>query len=201
MLHEISKVYLLRKILCIFLTGLVIKIMDDYIDQDIDVLKKESNLYIALEYGGLPYGLLLLSLAIILDFPTALSLFFSSFAVGMAGVQSAKMPSGLYGFQESLLVVFFGIFLFKSEMLSSLFIIVTIQLWDDFLDYENDKISKKNFAFLLGKVECLLLAIIFFLLTVYFDYIKAISAIIAMHIIVYIIKLLLGNEKQSEHGA
>jgi len=168
--------------------------MDDYIDQDIDVIKNEPNLYIALEYGGLPYALLLLSLAAVMDLTAAISLFLSSFAVGMVGNLTVKMPSGLYGFFESIIVILLGIILFKSEMLSSLFIMAAIQLWDDFLDYENDNMSKKNLAFLLGKVECLLLAIIFFLLTVFFDYVKAITSIIAMHIIIYIIKLL-GNQR------
>lgn len=197
MLLGISKVYLFKKVFSIFLTGIVIKIMDDYLDQDIDVIEKQPNLYIALEYGGLPYTLLLLSLAIMLDFITALSLFFSSFAVGMAGKLTVKMPSGLYGYHESLIVVLLGFIIFKLEMVSSLLIIVTIQLWDDFLDYESDKISKKNLAFVLGKVECLLLTIIFFLLAFYFDYIKAISSIFFMHAIVYKIKLLLNNQNTS----
>ncbi len=55
--------------------------------------------------------------------------------------------------------------------------------------------NKYNLAFQLGKVECLLLAVILFLLTAYFDYIKAIASIIAMHVIVYIIRLLPDNQK------
>lgn len=194
MLPGISKIFFLKKFFSVLIIGFAIKIMDDYIDQDIDVIKNEPNLYIALEYGGLPYALLLLSLAAVIDLDAAISLFLSSFAVGMVGNLTVKMPSGLYGFFESIIVILLGIILFKSEMLSSLFIMAAIQLWDDFLDYENDNMSKKNLAFLLGKVECLLLAIIFFLLTVFFDYVKAITSIIAMHIIIYIIKLL-GNQR------
>ncbi|HHY42220.1 MAG TPA: hypothetical protein GX514_05170 [Thermoanaerobacterales bacterium] len=194
MLPGISKIFFLKKFFSVLIVGFAIKIMDDYIDQDIDVIKNEPNLYIALEYGGLPYALLLLSLAAVMDLTAAISLFLSSFAVGMVGNLTVKMPSGLYGFFESIIVILLGIILFKSEMLSSLFIMAAIQLWDDFLDYEKDNMSKKNLAFLLGKVECLLLAIIFFLLTVFFDYVKAITSIIAMHIIIYIIKLL-GNQR------
>jgi len=168
--------------------------MDDYLDQDIDALENQPNIYISLEYGGLPYALFLFSLAFILDPITALSLFFASFAVGMVGNLTAIMPSGLYGYQESIIVALLGFIIFKIEMLSSLLIITTIQLWDDLLDYENDKMRKNNLAFLLGKVECLLLTIIFFLLTAYFDYTKAITSLIVMHIILYIIKLLLKNQ-------
>ena len=194
MLPGISKIFFLKKFFSVLIVGFAIKIMDDYIDQDIDVIRNEPNLYIARGYGGLPYALLLLSLAAVMDLTAAISLFLSSFAVGMVGNLTVKMPSGLYGFFESIIVILLGIILFKSEMLSSLFIMAAIQLWDDFLDYENDNMSKKNLAFLLGKVECLLLAIIFFLLTVFFDYVKAITSIIAMHIIIYIIKLL-GNQR------
>ncbi|NLZ54952.1 MAG: hypothetical protein GX892_17765, partial [Thermoanaerobacteraceae bacterium] len=109
MFHGISEVFLFKKVVSIFFTGIVIKIMDDYLDQDIDIIDKQPNLYIALEYGGLPYVLLLLSFAIMLDFAAALSLFFSSFAVGMAGKLTAKMPSGLYGYHESLIVVLLGL--------------------------------------------------------------------------------------------
>lgn len=162
--------------------------MDDYSDQNIDILTREPNLYIAMELGGLPYALLLLSLAFILDPFTSLGLFLASFALGMVGSMNAKMPTGLYGYQESVITVLLGFFfLEKINMVSSTFIIAAIQLWDDFLDYETDKINKKNWAFQLGKIECLLLAIIFFLLSFYLDYIKAITSIISMHVIVYII--------------
>jgi len=93
-----------------------------------------------------------------------------------------------------MVIVLLGLVIFKIEMLSSLLIMAAIQLWDDLMDYESDKIRKNNLAFLLGKVECLLLAIIFFLLTAYFDYTKAIGSIITMHLILYIIKILLDNQ-------
>jgi len=186
--------YLLTKVFSIFLMGIVIKIMDDYMDQDIDAIENQPNIYTALEQGGLPYALLLFSLACIFDHITAVSLFLSSFAVGMVGNLTAKMPSGLYGYQESMVIVLLGLVIFKIEMLSSLLIMAAIQLWDDLMDYESDKIRKNNLAFLLGKVECLLLAIIFFLLTAYFDYTKAIGSIITMHLILYIIKILLDNQ-------
>lgn len=195
MSFETSDVYFLKKVFSILITGIVIKIMDDYFDQDIDALEKQPNIYMAMEYGGLPYTLLLFSLAFMLDPITALSLFFSSFAIGMVGHLTVKMPSGLYGYHESIIVVVLGFVLLKLEMLSSLFIVMVIQLWDDYLDYEKDRMNKYNLAFQLGKVECLLLAVILFLLTAYFDYIKAIASIIAMHVIVYIIRLLPDNQK------
>ncbi|AEE91472.1 conserved membrane protein of unknown function [Tepidanaerobacter acetatoxydans Re1] len=196
MLCTISKLFILRKILSIFLTGCVIKLMDDYLDQDIDVLEDEPNLFTILELGGLPYALLLLSLAFFLDLVTALSLFLASFALGMGGNLTAKMPSGLYGYQESFIVLLLGFMSLKINMLSSMLIIAVIQLWDDVKDYKRNKINKKNLAFLLGKVECSLLAVICFLLSFYLDSIKAVSSIISTYLITYIIRLILiKNEK------
>ena len=82
----ISNAYIIKKILSVFFTGMVIKIMDDYLDQDIDFLQKDQNLFTVIEYGGLPYALILLSLAFVFDPVTSLSLFLGSFALGMAGV-------------------------------------------------------------------------------------------------------------------
>lgn len=112
-------------------------------DQDIDILEKQQNIFTAIEYGGLPYALLLLSLAFMLDPVVSLSLFLASFAVGMAGELTARMPSGLYSYQESIIVVILGFIFLKINMASSILIIVTIQLWDDFIDYDKDKINKK----------------------------------------------------------
>lgn len=196
MLFIISKLFILKKILSVFLTGCVIKIMDDYLDQDIDILENEQNLFTVLELGVLPYALLLLSLAFFLDSVTALSLFLASFAVGMGGNLTAKMPSGLYGYQESFIVLLLGFLSLKINMLSSILIIIVIQLLDDIKDYKRNKINKKNLAFLLGKVECYLLAVICFLLSFYLDSIKAVSSIISTYLITYIIRLLLiKNEK------
>jgi hypothetical protein len=193
----ISNVYLIKKVLSIFLTGLVIKIMDDYLDQDIDFIEKEQNLFTAIEYGGLPYALIVLSLAFIFDPVTSLSLFFGSFAVGMAGDLTVKMPSGLYGYQEIIIVVSLGLLILKINMASSILIMISIQLWDDYKDCDKDVINKKNWAFLLGKVECLLLSTIFFLLCFYLDYVKAISSVISMQMIIYIIYLFLTNYKKA----
>ena len=76
--------------------------MDDYTDQNIDKMLEKPNIYEAMELGGLPYVLLLLSLAFILDPITSLSLFLSSYVIGMMGSINVKMPSGLYGYQESI---------------------------------------------------------------------------------------------------
>ena len=197
MLPTTSKIYIIKKIISIFLTGIVIKIMDDFLDQDIDSLyRKGLNIFLVVEHSVMSYTLLLLSFAFILDPVTSLSLFFASFALGMLTNLTVKMPTGLYGYQESLIIVFVGCILFRTNMLSSLLIILTVQLCDDFLDFDRDKVTKKNLAFLMGKTECSLLAITAFLLTLYFDYIKAIFTAISafsVYIVLYIIEMKLSE--------
>lgn len=162
-------------------------------DQDIDNIGKKRNLFFTVKYGGLPYALLLLSFAFVLDPIVALSLFLSSFSLGMGWELTAKMPSGLYGYQESIVAFLLGFMLFKINMVSSMSIIISIQLWDDVMDYSSDKINKKNIAFLLGKIECFLLAIVFFLFALYLDLVKSILSMISMHIILFIVNILLTN--------
>ncbi|HHW02755.1 MAG TPA: hypothetical protein GXX35_08100 [Thermoanaerobacterales bacterium] len=198
--------FALKTFLSVFLTGMVVKIMDDYMDMEFDELIKKDNITRILRLGTLPYALFIFSLACILNPPTAISLFFASFSTGMAGNLNAKMPSGLYGYQESILTIIMAVVLFGAvETFSSLFLIIAIQLWDDYADYRTDIYSTKNWAFLLGKNECLLLGIIFFISSLYLDFFKALSGIFSLGAIVNIINLWFHNvnklEKPDEEAA
>lgn len=181
----------LKMFFSIFFTGITIKMMDDFIDEDFDHLIGIFNLTKELGPGIVSYILLIFSLAIVLNPKVATSLFFVSFSIGMVGNLTAKMPSGLYGYQESIIVLILALFLSGTkEVFSSLFLITAIQLWDDYLDYTGDKYSSKNWAFILGKTECFILGLLNFLASLYLDYIKAILGIISAILIVYIINIL-----------
>ncbi|WP_422448896.1 hypothetical protein [Thermoanaerobacterium sp. DL9XJH110] len=183
--------YIVKKVLSIFLTGIAIKLMDDHVDQDIDSMLNKSSLAAIIGNGIVTYVLFVFSLGCVFDVKTSASLFLASFTLGMANNVTAKMPSGLYGYQESIIGLVFGLFMLgSSDMLSSLFVMAVIQLLDDYLDFSKDIVSKKNWAFILGKMECLILAAMFFLASIYFDYVKALASIIFMPIIVYIINIL-----------
>src|SRR5690606_32279070 len=119
---------------------------------------------------------------------TAVSLFLASYIIGMFSNLYGYMPTGLYGYQESIIVFFVSVLFLKGELISSLFIIISIQLLDYYIDYKKD-FSKYNLAFVFGKFECLLLAIIFFFISLYFDYLKSILSFLSAFAIVYIIKL------------
>lgn len=159
-------------------------------DREFDDLINNVNLAKFLGTGVVPYILVIFSLACILNPAAAITLFFASYITGMAGDVNAKMPSGLFGYQETVMIILLGLMIFGAgEMFSSIFLIIAIQFWDDYVDYNTDKYSTKNWAFILGKNESLLLGIIFFISSMYIDYFKALSGIISMFIIVYIINL------------
>lgn len=189
---------LVSKIFAVFLTGLVIKMMDDFIDSEYDDMLGKRNLSNVLGRGILPYAIFIFSLACLLDPRTSIGLFFSSYILGMVTDYNVKMPAGLYGYQESLIVLSLGILLLGfSEITSSLFIMGFVQLWDDLCDYKKEKNCGKNYVKLLGKVECIILSIICFLSAFYFDAVKTVAASLSAASIVYIIFLLSSCEEVS----
>lgn len=195
----IFNTFALKKFMSILLAGIVVKIMDDYMDREFDELVNNDNTTKILGLGMMPYAIFIFSLGCIFNPTAAISLFFASFATGMAGNFNAKMPSGLYGYQEALMAIVLGLILFGAvEMFSSLLLIAAIQLWDDYVDYNKDIYSTKNWAYIIGKNESLLLGIIFFISSLYLDYIKALSGIISVWAIVYIIKLWFNNYHKPE---
>ncbi|MCR4430614.1 MAG: hypothetical protein NUV45_06300 [Tepidanaerobacteraceae bacterium] len=186
----IYNTFIIKKFISIFLTGIVIKLMDDYMDSEFDDLIKNINLAKFLGKGVVPYTLFVFSLASMLNYSAAITLFFASYITGMTTNFDEKMPSGLFGYQEMIIIFLFGCIVFgTAEMFSSLFLIIAIQLWDDYVDYHSDKYSIKNLAFVLGRNESLLLGIIFLISSMYIDCLKTLSGIASMLIIVYIINL------------
>lgn len=189
---------LVRKLFAVFLTGFVIKLMDDFIDLEYDTVLKRQNFSNVLGKGVLPYTLFIFSLACFLEPSTSISLFFSSYIIGMTADYGTKMPSGLYGYQESLITLILGILILgSSETLSSLFIMWSVQLWDDLYDYKKEIACGKNYVKMLGKVECLVFSIICFLSALYLDAVKTIAVSFSAISIVYIIYLLSNSEEVS----
>jgi len=174
----------------VFLTGFVIKMLDDYTDEEFDKLVGSPNITVVLGTGIISYAILFFSLACVLNVEISVSLFLASFSLGMTGNLFVKMPSGLKGYQESLLTTVLGIILFKRQMVAALLLMSSVHLLDDYFDYDNEAFSKKNWAFVLGKVECFLVAAIFFLMSLLIDHLMALSVVISAPSIVYIIKLL-----------
>lgn len=165
--------------------------MDDYIDRDIDSLAGQKNIFNLNNCRIMPYILLIFGLACFINKKTTLTLFFASYSIGMMGSLEAKMPTSLYGYQESIIIVILGIILFGiTEMGSSVFIIACVHLLDDYIDYNKDKNYKKNLVSILGKVEVVILSLIFMLSAIYIDPFKSVLVLILINPVVYITNLL-----------
>lgn len=189
MLYTIFNI--IKQVICVFFTGLVIKMMDDYIDRDIDSLSGQKNIFTLSNCRIIPYVLLIFGLACFINKETALTLFFASYSIGMMGTLKAKMPTSLYGYQESIIIIVLGVILFGiTEMSSSIFIIACVHLLDEYIDYNKDKKYKKNWVFLLGKTEVLILGLIFLLSAIYMNPLKSILVLFLTYPVVYITYLL-----------
>jgi len=164
----------------LLLTGAAIKTMDDSLDAP-----SAPSACLTEQPGALAYALLFLAGGAGLNAALAISLFFAAYAIGMAYDLTEKMPSGLYGYQESLLVAGVGAALFGwAEMLGSLLVIACIQLLDDLRDQTEDRLSgQKNLARRYGQVEIALLGTILLLAAARLALVKAVLTILASLVI------------------
>ncbi|ACL69911.1 hypothetical protein [Halothermothrix orenii] len=134
-----------KRFFSIFLVGLVIKIMDDYLDIDIDNLKEEINIVRVLDRGVLPYSLIIIVIALALNFKEAATYFLASYTVGMAKINNYVLPSKLKSWQESIFVFILSVIFFSwLQTLSAIILITGLQIVDDFIDYRYDKYKEKN---------------------------------------------------------
>ncbi|WP_459844242.1 hypothetical protein [Halanaerocella petrolearia] len=143
------------------MAGLVIKLMDDYLDQEIDRLNNRQTLALKLQRGVLPYTLLLFSFAVIIDYKLAISLFWSSYIVGM-GFNGESLPTGMKAYQESFIMILLGFWILGvKNFLFSLAVIFFIQLIDDYIDYHLEEyVNQSNFVNYLDRIGTLLVAMI-----------------------------------------
>ena len=135
-----------RQVAAITLSGLAIKLLDDYLD------RQEAD-----ELRPLPaYAILALSVAVALAPGPALSLFLAAYAVGMLKDLAVPFPAGLVGWQEIALVLLGGLLLTGwREMLGSVALMVAAQSAVDLLDWGLDRAhGRPSWVGRLGLGEC-----------------------------------------------
>ncbi len=149
-------------VISVILCAIAVKLVDDFLDQDLDTSASSHNFANSLGKGTIIYAMLALTLAISINALVTIPLFLASYSIGMFSDLQQPFPSGLKGWQESLLVIFCGILFWGWEqMFFSLLFISSVQLFDDYVDLEKDQVvGCRNIARQIGKVECLLLSII-----------------------------------------
>lgn len=193
-------VSLLKNMLAIFFCGLSIKMMDDFLDQEYDLLCDKKTLVQKLDKATLPYSLLLLMVALVLNPSLAGSLFLASYIVGMGKDLFYFLPSRLPSYGEMILGLLLGISLFGFlEMTTSLAVVYLVQLLDDLHDYFNEKERiGSNLVERLGKVECILLTVIFFFLSLIFSLEKTLMVLaLTPAIICFLEKSPMGKESSN----
>lgn len=126
-------------ILC---AGLAVKLMDDFLDLQYDSQAGIPSPAVRLGEATLPYGLILLAVGAAFHPPVALSLFLAAYAIGMVQDLKRSLPSGLTGWQESLLSLGLGALLLGPVIqIWGLAMMVFVQAVDDTIDYHVDQMS------------------------------------------------------------
>lgn len=144
--------------LSVALCSAAVKLIDDFLDKDIDFSAGRKNWAELVGAGSIVYAALFLAFAATLDAQVSLSLFLACYIVGMFNSLGQRLPSKLNGWQESLVIFLIGLFFFGiKQMLFALCFILAIQLIDDCIDFRLDRLSgHRNFAHRFGQLECLL---------------------------------------------
>lgn len=153
------------RIPAVFFLGLVIKSMDDFLDEPWPPTKGILSRFAK---GLLPYSLVLFGLALYLDFRLVWSLFLAGYAVGMFSHPYVMLPSGLPSWIETLVAgIVSWLTVGYSYTLWAMLCMVSVQLLDDFLDYHVDsRRSEANWLHKLGKGEGVILLLLTFYLAV-----------------------------------
>lgn len=163
MWHEMFNFFTLA--LSVALCSAAVKLIDDFLDKDIDFHAGRKNWAESVGVGSIVYAALFLAFAAALDAQVALSLFLACCIVGMFNSLGQRLPSKLNGWQESIVIFAIAVFFFGiNQMLFALCFILAIQLIDDCIDFRLDKLSgHRNLAHRFGILECLLAGLLGFL--------------------------------------
>ncbi|HHX02245.1 MAG TPA: hypothetical protein GX739_06200 [Firmicutes bacterium] len=118
------------------LTAIAVKWLDDCIDE-----KHPTNSV----RSGAAYSLLAILVAAILDLPLTIALFSACYVIGMFTSMTQKLPSGLPGWLESMLILIFAaVYCGLAATFWSVLVIYSVQLLDDLLDYRLDEQQNRS---------------------------------------------------------
>ncbi|MCK9221515.1 MAG: hypothetical protein M0Q40_02650 [Limnochordia bacterium] len=160
-------------------TGVSVKMMDDYLDKDLDL---HGNIYHVLKEGLLPYALVALALGSLGAPSIAVSLFLSAYCLGMAFSPLDRLPTDLVGYQEFLVLMLVQFLLLPwVRVLNSLAVIACVQILDDLIDQDIDQ--GDNLVQRLGFGEAMIIGGFCLILGVYTDWMVTVWAMLLMVVI------------------
>ncbi|MFW6281697.1 MAG: hypothetical protein ACOC1O_02730 [bacterium] len=160
-----------KRLIGILIMGIVIKIMDDSLDRDLDKMTGQWNITSILNRSITPYCILMVIISLYFNFEECISIYMTSYILGMINDCREKLPSKLFAWQECIIIFFLSISITSFiNMISTIFIIILIQIIDDYIDLKKDTYPQTNNIIIkLGCVNTILLfIIILFLSLVYF---------------------------------
>lgn len=140
--------------------GWAIRLMDDALDQDLDLVLGKLNWSTRLGGGTTAYALYALVLAALLDPATGLCLLASAYAVGMLG-ETRLLPTRLPGYIEGTLLLLAAAWRFGlANAWVALGIMIAAQLVDDLLDRGQDQwLQSHNWTTKIGIVGTVLVCL------------------------------------------
>ncbi|AOT72919.1 hypothetical protein [Geosporobacter ferrireducens] len=155
------------QLLTSFLIGIVIKLLDDYMDEELP----QKLLSLEFKNAILPYSLILFSVAAALDTIYAVTLFSAAYILGMFFHMQQKLPTGFTALQESLIVLMVNLLIFSfRSILTSLLVIFFIQCIDDLMDRQWDKrMGHHNLANKFGVGEVAIFSVILSIIMIMLD--------------------------------
>jgi len=183
-----------ERILGLLLIGAVIKLMDDFLDKEIDRILEKNNYAILIGNSILPYCLLLMTIALYLNFEENTTFFIASYATGMAQDYDKKLPTNIFAWQESVFILFFSIlYISFYDTVYALILILCLQLIDDLMDFKQDKyVNDFNYIKIVGIIPGVILILLLILISYKYFPLKLVYFSIAV-IILYVIDYLFQN--------
>lgn len=154
-------VEIFKKVTAFFFIGVVIKSLDDDVDEDQNIKYSISVLNKLAKYKY-PYSLIMLALAMLIEKEYIFSLFSSAYMIGMFHFISRKLALKLKSYHEIIILILVNlIFVPYKVFIHSFVVIMLIQLFDDLIDMKYDFIHGYfNLANKYGKGEMLITSII-----------------------------------------
>ena len=188
-----------ERILGLLIIGIVIKLMDDFLDKEIDKILEKNNYTILIGNSIFPYCLLLMILALYFNFEESITYFTASYATGMAQDYDQKLPTNIFAWQESIFVLFFSVFFISLyDTIYALILIFCLQLIDDLIDYNQDKyVNDFNYIKLLGTFPGIIILLILILISYKYFPVKLLyfsTTIIILYMIDYFAQNYLFNQ-------
>ncbi|MCT4604971.1 MAG: hypothetical protein N4A64_02535 [Marinisporobacter sp.] len=184
------------KFIASLLSGFTIKLIDDYVDDELNDLD-QMNIYKTI----LLYSILFIIVAAGIHVEYTVTIISSCYMVGMFHDMYMKLPTKLRGYQESILLFLINVYLFSFyAIITSLIAISIIQLIDDLCDRKWDKkYGYKNFANQFGKVEIIIISFILIILLAMLEYRKLLIIMMAYTLIHFMYKKALHKVKRREN--